>query len=306
MKLIDAHHHLWDLAAHRYTWAQGDHGAEAQGRGSYLIEDYLADAAHHELVASVHVEGNFDPSDPVAETAWLQSIAERTTYPQAIVAFAPLQDPDLARLLDAHARFANLRGVRHILNWDPDPLLRQCERPDYLTDRQWQAGLRLLARAGLSFDLQAAPWQMVDAARLAASLPDLQVVINHAGMPAQPSEAGRESWRRGMAGLARSDNVTVKLSGFGMFDPGWNAASIRPVVTELLELFGPSRCLFGSNFPVDRRWRSFDGVVSELDRALSDLSESEREAIFVKNAQRVYRLTASTLPPAPVSPAAEV
>jgi len=201
-----------------------------------------------------------------------------------------LEDAGVEAVLEAHCRHRNFRGVRQILNWDPNPLLSQCARVDYLGDRRWCAGFALLGRYGLSFDLQAHPWQMPEAASLARAFPEVQVVVDHLGMPAYRGEAGWDSWRAGVEALAGCANVSVKLSGFGMFDPAWTAASIRPEVELILDRFGVDRCMFGSNFPVDKRWKSFVEVVEGVDSALVSLSPTERDAVFARNAIRIYRL----------------
>ncbi len=290
MRFIDAHHHLWDLEKHRYTWHEESGRAKAAGRGTYLAEDYLADAGQHGLWRSVHVEGNYDPSDPVGETAWLQRIADSHGFPHGIVGYAALQQPGVEAVLEGHMQHQNFRGIRQILNWDPNPRLSQCDRPDYLDDQQWQAGFARLGRYGLSFDLQAHPWQMEQAAQLAAQCPDVAVIIDHLGMPVYRGEAGWASWRHGVQVLAAHDNVTVKLSGFGMFDPAWTSNSIRPEIEVLLESFGTRRCMFGSNFPVDKRWKTYREVLDGVETALQGLSDAEREDVLAGTAERVYRL----------------
>lgn len=290
MRLIDAHHHLWDLEKHRYLWHEQSSAEEGTGRGTYLIGDYLADAGQHGLYRSVHVEGNFDPSDPVAETAWLQQVADVHGFPNGIVGYAALHEPDVEAVLEGHLQHRNFRGVRQILNWDPNPQLSQCDRPDYLGDRRWRAGFALLARYGLSFDLQAHPWQMHQAAALATEYPDVQVVVDHLGMPIYRGEAGWDSWRRAVQALAACPNVTMKLSGFGMFDPAWSGDSIRPEIEVLLESFGTGRCMFGSNFPVDKRWKSYRQLLEAVQAALRGLSDSERQDVLAGTAGRVYRL----------------
>ena len=290
MHFIDAHHHLWDLEKHRYAWHGQSETREGAGRGSYLIEDYVADIGQHGLYRSVHVEGNFDPSDPVAETAWLQQVADTHGFPNGIVGYAALQDPGVEAVLEAHMQHPNFRGIRQILNWDPNPLLSQCDRPDYLSDRRWGAGFALLARYGLSFDLQAHPWQMHQAAALATEYPDVPMVVDHLGMPVYRGEAGCDSWRSGVQALAACPNVTMKLSGFGMFDPAWSGDSIRPEIEVLLQSFGTGRCMFGSNFPVDKRWKSYGQVLEAVQAALRGLSDSERQDVLSGTAARVYRL----------------
>ncbi len=147
--IVDAHHHLWDLAANRYPWLEGPMHDRGWGdwsalRRNYLVADLLADAASQNLVKSVHVQANVDPSDPVAETAWLDAVARRPDargLPSAIVAFADLSSPDALACLERHARASDrMRGVRQVLNRHPNPTLNRAAR-DFLSDPAWRANV---------------------------------------------------------------------------------------------------------------------------------------------------------------------
>jgi predicted TIM-barrel fold metal-dependent hydrolase len=277
---IDAHHHLWDLDLHQYPGLVNARRPLAP----YSVDDFLADAGQWSLEKSVHVQGEIERAQSVAETAWLQSIADARGFPHAIVAYAPLQDPGLSELLQAHTHHPNVRGIRQILN--PD----QCERPDYLTDPVWQAGYARLAQFGLSFDLQALPEQLADAAALAARHENIPVIVNHTGMPRDQSQAGFQRWRDAMRAIARQPHVSVKISGFGMFDPTWTTDSIRPLVLETIDIFGVERCMFASNFPVDKVWASYDRLLKAFHAITAELSTDERRQLFHDNARRIYRV----------------
>lgn len=279
--MIDPHHHLWDADLHDYPGLSRP-GATSPRR--YLLDDFLADAAGQGLVKSVHLQGEIARNQSVAETAWLQAIADRHGFPHGIVAYAPLQDPELDALLDAHAHHPNLRGIRQILN--PD----QCERPDYLTDPAWQAGYARLAVYGLSFDLQALPSQLSDAAVVARAHPDVPMIINHTGMPRDRAPEAVELWQQGMRLLAQQPHVGVKISGFAMFDPHWSPESIRPLVLDTIDIFGVDRCMFASNFPVDKRASSYAALFEAFASLTSGFSETQRKQLFHDNAERMYRL----------------
>jgi predicted TIM-barrel fold metal-dependent hydrolase len=278
---IDAHHHLWDIDLHCYPGLADPRSPIAR---HYRLDDFLADAAEWPLVKSVHVQGEIDRAQSLAETAWLQSIADERGFPHGIVAYAALQDPRLDQVLQAHAQHANVRGIRQILN--PD----QCERPDYLTDPAWRAGYARLADYGLSFDLQALPEQFADASAVAAAHPNVPVVVNHTGLPRDQTPAGLIRWRRAMRLLADLPHVSVKISGFGMFDPVWTTASIRPLILETIEIFGVDRCMLASNFPVDKVWASLDRLMEAFEASTADLSTAKQRKLFHDNAERTYRL----------------
>jgi predicted TIM-barrel fold metal-dependent hydrolase len=279
--LIDAHHHLWDAAVYPYPWLNETTVAITR---RYLLDDFLADAADWSIVKSVHVQGEIDRAHSVAETGWLQGIADERGFPHGIVAYAALQDPRLDELVRAHARHANLRGIRQILN--PD----QCERSDYLTDPAWRAGYARLADYGLSFDLQALPEQFDDAAAVALAHPDVPVVINHAGMPRDQTPSGVLRWRSAMRTMAAVPHVSVKISGFAMFDASWSTESIRPLVLDIIEVFGVERCMFASNFPVDKVRTSYDRLMAAFQSITADFSVEDRHKLFHDNAERIYRL----------------
>ena len=177
-----------------------------------------------------------------------------------------------------------MRGIRHILN--PD----QCDRDDYLTDAAWQAGYARLAHYRMSFDLQAMPAQMADAATVAGAHPDVPMIVNHTGMPRDQSPAGIAARRTGMRLLAERPHVSLKISGFVMFDPNWTVEDVRPLVLESIEIFGVERCMFASNFPVDKAHRSYAAIFDAFRTITADFSEAERRALFHDNAERIYRL----------------
>ena len=297
-EMVDAHMHLWDLSRISYPWLTPPLPAGVTGDVSpiarnYLLDDYLRDAAAHDgrvrVSKVVHVEAGADPADSLAETRWLQGIADTRGFPQAIVAHAELEKPQAASLLAQHAAHRNVRGIRQILNWHPDPAKTYTPR-DLLADDAWQSGFALLARHGFSFDLQIYPPQMPAAARLAARHPDTAVILNHTGMPIDKDAAGIEAWRAGMRSLAARPNVSVKISGLAMLDWRWSRESLRPFILETLEMFGAERVMLASNFPVDRLFGTFAGFADAYLSILAGASGEERSKLLARNAERIYRI----------------
>ncbi|MCU1491241.1 MAG: amidohydrolase 2 [Acidimicrobiaceae bacterium] len=286
--IVDAHHHLWDLEQKRHPWLLDAPdpdswlGDVTPLHRSYLLHDYLGDALASEVVASVHVEAGWDPEDPVGETRWLQAVADETGFPHAIIAAAELQASNLEEVLEAHCRAANVRGIRQMLDWG--------ERRQLLESPTWRRGLRRLATYGLSFDLQVDSDALETAARVAADNTDIVFILDHCGMPRDRSQEGLALWRRGLQLLAAQPNVVAKVSGLGMFDHAWTTDSIRPYVDELFTAFGAGRCMFGSNFPVDRLYGSYETLVASMRELTSSLSVAEQHAFFHDNAVRVYRI----------------
>ena len=296
LTMVDAHMHLWDLKRIRYPWLTpplpvGITGDVSPIARDYLLDDYLGDAAgggvHVRKI--VHIEAGADPADALAETQWLQSMAAARGYPQAIVAHAELQRSGAAELLERHAAHRNVRGIRQILNWHPDPAKTYTPR-DLLADEAWWAGFARLKRHGLSFDLQIYPGQMPAAARLASRHPDTPLILNHTGMPVEKDAAGIDAWRSGMRVLAAQPNVAVKISGLAMLDWHWSDASLRPFVLETLELFGAQRTMIASNFPVDRLFGTFGQFCAAYTRILAGASAAERANLYSGTAERIYRI----------------
>ncbi|WP_035052138.1 amidohydrolase family protein [Andreprevotia chitinilytica] len=297
MQVVDPHIHLWDLSSQCYPWMESEtesfSGDITPIRRNYLVADLLADAAAGgiEVLKTVHVEANH--ADPLAETSWLQSVADdpaNRNMPNAIVAAVDFSVEDAEPLLAAHCEFKNVRGVRQILNVHDNPYYDYVGR-QYMSELVWRRNLKLLAKFGLSFDLQLYPSQMPLAMLLARDSADTQFVINHAGMFVdRNTTAGWREWRDGLALLATNPNVAIKISGLGMFDHRWTVESLRPYVLQVIDTFGPERCLFASNFPVDRLYGSYSALWRAYADIVSGFSASEQAMLFRENAERIYRI----------------
>lgn len=292
---VDAHIHLWDLDGLRYPWLtppysdDGPNGSVAPIASTYLPSHYRADAAAWNVVGAVHIDAGAAAQDALAETQWLEGLADSEGLPSAIVAFAALDDPRVETLLAAHAAHPRVRGIRHIINWHADPRRTYTPR-DVTGDAAWQAGFGLLAKHGLSFDLQCYPEQMPGLAALIARHPDTPVILNHAGMPIDTDAAGITTWRAGMKALAALPQVAVKLSGFGFIHRTWTQAQIAPYILDAIDIFGPDRCLFASDTPTDKLFGDFDSHMNAYHAIVADFPEDQRRALFGRNADRIYRL----------------
>jgi len=293
---VDAHHHLWDLDRHRHPWLQaadtndpflGPYGSICV---NYRVPEFLADTDGISVVKTVHVQADFDPDDPVGETAWLMEQFADHGYPHGIVGAARLDAPDLDRVLAGHMAHANFRGIRQAVNWDDRPLLQMAERPGLLTDPAWRRGFGRIADLDLVFDLHLWPGQLLAAAELIGHYPNSRVVLDHTGLPIDQDPAGLAVWRTGMRALAAHDNVTTKISGLGMLDHNWTAESIRPIVLETIDIFGVDRCMFATNFPVDRLFGDYRTIVEAYSQITADFTDEERTALFAGTATAAYRI----------------
>ena len=296
LPIIDAHQHFWDLGANYHPWLRdpepipfryGDYSAL---RRNYLPADYRADAARHPVVGTVHMEAEFDPAQPVTETIWLERLAEREGLPSACVAQARLDDPEVGAVLAAQAARPLVRGIRHKPRAAARPGDAQRGAPGSMDDPAWRRGYAMLEGHGLSFDLQT-PWWHLDAALdLARDFPRTQMVVNHTGLPADRSPEALRAWRGALEALARAPNVALKVSGLGLPGQPWRVAANLPVIRDAISVFGPDRCLFASNFPVDSLAGSFDAIVDGFLQAIAGRTVAERRALLHDNAVRIYRL----------------
>ncbi|MEU4892569.1 amidohydrolase [Streptomyces sp. NPDC044780] len=292
--LIDPHFHLWNLEENYYPWLSDEVAPAAWGTyedllRNYLLDDYLADATGQNLVKAVHLDVGWDPRDPVGETRWLQSIADRRGFPHGIVGYADLAAPGVEAILDGHARYANFRGIRQSMNYHPDPAKTYLSAPEVSRTPQWRRGFRALAARGLSFDLQLYYPQMGEFFELATEFPDVQIILNHTGMQVDGPDHF-DAWREGMRVIAQAPNVACKISGLGMGDHDWTVTSIRPYVESALESFGVGRCMFASNFPVDKLFSDYGTIFDAFREITRGYSRDERMALFHDNAARYYRL----------------
>lgn len=299
LEISDCHHHLWDLNANHYPWLTTSVGPRVCGdyesirNKNFLLDDFFSNRSALKVNRFIHEEAVIDRSDPVRETRWLQSLADSPDsegIPHGIVAFADFSKPDIEAILEGHQAYPNLRGIRQFVHEayvDPEQ-----PQPSLIEDPHWRTQVGLCQKYGLVFDLQIYWQQTDDALKLLAQHPDMSFVLTHAGLPAQPKNAEyMNQWKGSMTSLAELPNLSVKLSGFGMFEKHWTPGSIRYTVHSLIDQFGVKRCLFGSNFPVDsvcgktyrQCWEDFFEVVS-------DFSDTEKRMLFSENTNRIYNV----------------
>lgn len=296
LPIIDAHHHLWDLETGNYPWLNGDkqvdfrYGDYSAIRRDYLYHDFCDDAANQNVVKSVHMEAEWNPADPVAESHWLTDYAQTHDLPSAIVAQAWLDREDVADILAAHAAMDLVRGVRQKPNAASRPEDYIAGAPGSMADPRFREGYALLADFGLSYDLQTPWWHLGEAADLAGDFPETQMILNHTGLPADRSAQGLAGWRDAMRHLSQAANVVVKISGLGVPGQAWTVDSNRSIVLDTIDAFGTERCMFASNFPVDRLCATYDVIFNGFKTITADFGDDERVKLFHDNAARIYRL----------------
>src|SRR5262245_6620900 len=314
LPIIDTHHHLWERPDHRYL----------------LHEFLADLATGHNTVATVFLECHAmyrasGPKElrPLGQTEFVAGIAamsESGGYGPArvaagIVGFADLTLGDRVEpVLEAHVRAGGgrFRGVRHSAAWDADPIIGNSATASGLHLMQqsdFRAGLARLAKLGLSLDAWVFHPQLGDAAELARAFPDANIIVGHVGGPLGygPYAGKRDEvytvWKTGVTELAQCPNVTMKLGGMMMRLAAYDyrteprppsseelAALWRPYIEPCIEMFGPTRCMFESNFPVDKMGIGWAPLWNALKRIASGASGDEKRSLFGGTARRVYRL----------------
>jgi L-fuconolactonase len=273
---IDAHHHLWDLGRRPQPWLTGE-ALEPISR-TFRLAELRPLLAAHGIDATVVVQS----SSSAAETRELLAIAgESGGLIAGVVGWADLTDPALPEVLGSLS--GPLAGIRHQVQDEPDPA--------WLTRPEVHAGLRAVGAAGLVYDLLVTPVQLAAAAETARALPEVRFVLDHGGKP--PLAAGEwEPWAGQVAALAGLPNVACKLSGLiteADWD-GWRPQDVLPAARHLLDVFGPDRLMYGSDWPVCTLAGGYADVYALAEQAVAALDPAERAAVLGGTAARWYGL----------------
>jgi L-fuconolactonase len=273
---IDAHHHFWHYTPPEYDWIDD---AMASIRRDFLPADLAPEIA----AANIDVVISVQARQTLAETEALLAWANNHPWIAGVVGWLPLIDPAIGDLLDRFAANPGLKGVRHVLQAEPDA---------YMDRADFNAGLAQLHARNLTYDILIVHHQLPSAIRLVDRHPNQVFVLDHI---AKPPIRNRElqPWARSLADLARRPNVFCKLSGVVTEADyaTWNYEQILPYLEAALTAFTPARLMFGSDWPVCRVATTYLDWVRTIERFAATLSAAEREALFHSTAARAYRLT---------------
>lgn len=318
LPICDPHHHLWDKR-------------EGRVERRYMIDEITQDVGSgHNVVSTVFIEhlAMFRADGPdemkyVGEIEFANGIAAmaasglygKTRVAAGIVGFADLTTGARVKaLLEAEMAAApdRFRGIRCTGAWDPDPRIARAAKPGLYLDRVFREGFAQLAPLGLTFDMTSRFPQLAECTDLARAFPGTPIILNHVGgIAGIGAYAGRQedifkTWAVGMAELATCPNVTVKLGGLAMeyCGFGWHekptpptsrhlAEVTRPYYETVIGMFGADRCMFESNFPVDKVGCSYNVLWNSFKRITQDYSPSDKARLYHDTAARVYRLGAA-------------
>jgi predicted TIM-barrel fold metal-dependent hydrolase len=316
LPICDPHHHFWDFRTDRMPYQR------------YLLHELMADLnSGHQVRSTVFVEARSmyrvdgpEEMRPVGEVEFVQGLAAASASglygpcraAAAIIGHANLDlgervEPVLHALQAASPN--RFRGIRYRVSWDPHPEVENSGVQGQLASRNVLAGARVLALLGWCLENTVYFPQLPELAAFARAVPDLTIISNHmgglmrVGPYANRDEEVMATWRRGIEAVAACPNVVMKLGGLGMPRCGFDwhtraqpigsealAAAMAPYLTYCIERFGPERCMFESNFPVDKVSFSYNVLYNAFKRVSHPYSATERAAMFHDTAVRVYRL----------------
>lgn len=285
-EIVDTHIHWWDpanpwmLMASPQVAAQLNMGDISHMLRRYGPTQYRADIGDRPVKKVVWVMATMDPRGNEQEVRWVRDLAGDDPLLRALIGSV---DP----VLPASERRASLAEQAH------DPRLRGVRAIHGLDYRSSGADeyMRMLADSGLIYEFMGQHDTMADAAWLAERHPDVTWVVEHCGWPMAPDDPDYvASWQAGISRLASVPNVTCKISGIAMSIHQFDLARQRPFIDHCLEAFGIERSMFGSNFPVDANYGTYDALIEMALAATEPFTPAEREGFFSANAERVYRI----------------
>jgi predicted TIM-barrel fold metal-dependent hydrolase len=287
-RFVDAHVHLWDHARDELSWVLHDRGWEhPRLKGAWRLDQpkfsvpqYRSEVAGLGVVKMVHIQAATPDCGPAAETAWLQGLADVHGWPDAIVGPCDLTAPGAPDAIDQQVGYANFRGVRDIADGS------------LIGSPEWDRGYRALVGHGAVCDFMVTLDHFDQVLAVARRHPDATLVLEHAGLPVVSRlDAYFDQWRGALARLAVAPNVVIKISALSSGAvPNFFTDSIRRWVLTCIDLFGPDRCMFASNWPVDKLFVTYARLLATFRRIVEDLAPGEQQALFGSTAERVYRI----------------
>jgi len=278
--VVDSHQHFWDRSQPEpfdYSWQDPEELLPI--RRTFLPDDLrpLLDKAGVDYTVFVQAQHH------VEETRWALGLTEQHPWIKGVVGWVDLASPDVEDQLIEFKDHPHFTGIRHVTQDEPDD--------DFIVRDDIIRGLKVLEKLGVPFDLLFYTKHLRHAPTLAGRLPDLPMVIDHLSKP--EIRLGKvDSWKRDLAAAAQHENIFCKLSGMITEADwrSWEPAHLKPYVQAALDLFGPERLMFGSDWPVSTLAGTYQQVVMALNDALGDLSDDERDMIYSRTATRFYNL----------------
>ncbi len=274
--IVDAHQHLWKYTSDQYGWI--DERMQALAR-DFSVDDLRQAAANTGVTGSVVVQAR----QTLEETEWLLDLAEQHDFLLGVIGWAPLAGNDLPRVIDRYASRQKLKGFRHVVHDEPDD--------DFILGDEFNRGVSAVIERGYAYDILVFERHLPQAIEFATRHSSGRLVVDHIAKP-RIAVAEVEPWRQNLRELARRENVTCKLSGVvseAAWDD-WTLDSIRPYLDSVLEAFGPSRLMFGSDWPVCLLACTYQRWFETISEWAAPLADSERTWLFAQTVRLTYRL----------------
>ncbi|MCY4101622.1 MAG: amidohydrolase family protein [Rhodobacteraceae bacterium] len=287
---IDAHHHLWDLNEVDYPWLmefgkERFFGNPKPIQRNYLIEEFRSDANGEGFEGSVHIQ--VGAADGLEEARWVQEVADKNPDWNLVqVAFCDLTSSSRESILKQYSDMSTIVGIRQIVGRSEEED-RLSGTNNLLFDSEFLRGLEAIANLGYSFDLQLTPPLMSAAVRIFSRIPELNVILCHAGSPKATEGEGFKLWEEGISELASLPNMSCKISGLPMFFRENDTSVYKPIIDTCLQSFGVDRCMYGSNFPVDSLYKDYGTLVNGYEACIP---EELHPQVFGRNAWNTYFL----------------
>lgn len=277
MGIVDSHHHFWRINRGIYDWISDDISGIRRDYEPEHLAHYLS---HLGVSKTVLVQAG----ESLIENEAMQEIAARNDFVAGIVAWVDLDKPAAAQELKSLTKNPKVKSIR--------PVLQGIEDTDWVLRKQVQNNIALLPELGLCFDALIQPRHLRAIDTLSDNIPDLRIVIDHAAKPIiANNQAAGFDWENGMSKLAEKPNIYCKLSGIATEQgPGWQAKTLKPVSDHLLKAFGPSRVMWGSDWPVLELSGSYVQWFNVTQELISELSEEDKQQVMGKTASEFYSL----------------
>ncbi len=279
MQIIDAHHHLWDRGRFSYQWLKQMPALDRD----FILRDYEQLITGTGVTKSIHVQAEVEPLYGIQETRWILSMADAAGPVAGVVGWAPIEQEGIGAFLEKLGTHPKLKGIRRLIQSEADPGF--CARPEFV------AGVRKLAPLNLSFDICIYHPQLGAAIELVRQVPEVNFVLDHIGKPAIKDRLV-EPWKAQLRELAALPNVWCKVSGMATEADwtAWKPADLRPYLDHVIDCFGFSRLMWGSDWPVCTLAASYGQWLELVQEAVQGASEAEKRQLFWDTATVFYRL----------------
>lgn len=274
--IIDTHHHFWNYNPVEFDWIDDE---MAVIRKSFLPEDLKSTLAKTKVEGVISVQAR----QSLEETDWLLKLASETDFIKGIVGWVPLADPAAEEILGKYSEKKWLKGIRHVVQGEPDP--------EFILRKDFNRGISSLKKYNLVYDILITENQLPNTIRFVDQHPDQQFVLDHIAKPKiRTNEI--HAWSKNLKELGRRENVSCKISGMVTEAnyKTWNEAQLQPYFDVVLDAFGPSRLMFGSDWPVCLVAVEYQNWLNLVKKMVSGFSIQEQEQIFSINAMSIYQI----------------